>query len=163
MGIIEQKVADTILQTDFSVLIGGVNYNVAPPTNATIIRLSELVVNLPDIETDDPLDEVLKNGRKSKVVGDIIAVLVCGEIAPLRLFNLGSIFSHFRRNQRMRKVKRQVLYKSSPRATLIVLRQIIQKMEVGDFFSLIVSLKSANILKKTRGTTVFGQQSEAQQ
>lgn len=160
--MVERRVADTILQSEFKVEIGGRNFRVAPPTNATIIRLSEMVVNLPDIETDNALEEVLKNGRKARVLGDIIALLICGEIAPLRIYNLGSIFSHFKRGRRFRKVRRAILYKTSPTETLITLSEILKRQEIGDFFHLIASLKSANILKKTRETTQYGQQSKAQ-
>lgn len=160
--MVEKRVADTILQKPLEVDVGGVKYRVAPPTNATIIRLSEMVVNLPPMQKSNVFEEVLKGAKNSKIIGDIIALLVCGEIAPLRLYSLRSIFSHFRRGCRFRKVRRKVLYKSSPRDTIVILSQIIKMQEIGDFFTLIVSLSNANTLKPTKETIAFGQPLEQQ-
>lgn len=162
--MVEKRVADTILQKPLEVVIGGAKYKVAPPKNATIIRMSEMVVNLPLMtKKGNVFEEVMTKGRNSKIIGDIIALLVCGEIAPLRVYSLGSIFSHFKRGRRFRKVRRSVLYKTSPRETIVLLSQIIKMQEVGDFFTLIISLNNANTLKPTKEMIAFGQQSEQQQ
>lgn len=158
--MVEKKVADTILQSTFEVELGGVTYTVAPPRTATIIRLSELSARLPLIETDEYLTEVLSKGKDAKVIGDIVALLVCGEIPPLRIYNIPSIIAHWKRNRRFRKVRRLSLYSISPRDLMIVLSKILGRQEITDFFTLIVSLRSANILKRTRGTTASGRQSE---
>lgn len=161
--MVEKRVADTILQKPLEVDIGGVKYMVAPPINATIIRLSEMVVNLPPMIKGNVFEEVMEKGRDSRIIGDIIALLVCGEIAPVKFYSLGSIFSHFRWNRRLRKVRRAVLYKTSPRDTILLLSQIIKMQEIGDFFTLIISLNSANTLKPTKEMIAFGQQLEQQQ
>ncbi|MCC8155482.1 MAG: hypothetical protein LIP01_15645 [Tannerellaceae bacterium] len=44
---IESKVADTILERKMKLEIGGKYYEVAPPTTATLILVSELVAQLP--------------------------------------------------------------------------------------------------------------------
>lgn len=159
--MIEHKTADTILESIFEVSIGGVTFPVALPKNATIIRLSELVSLLPELQIEektDILNNVLQRAKDMRILGDIIALLVCGEIAPLKLYSLGSMIKHWRWGRRFRKVRRLVLYEMSPRETLSVLQKILARQEIGDFFVLTTSLKEANILKKTRGvgTTASG-------
>lgn len=158
--MVEKKVADTILQSNFTVEAGGAKFNVAPPRTATIIRLSELVVNLPMIDSKEYLDEVLKKGRNAKVIGDVFALLVCGEIPPLRIYSPVSIFAHFKRAKRYRKAKRHALYRVTPRELMLLISQILGRQEISDFFTLIASLRSANILRetKTTPTTASGQQ-----
>lgn len=158
--MVEKKTADTILDSTFRVKIGGVTFNVASPRNSTVIRLSEMVVNLPLIETDNVLNEVLEKARHSRIIADIVALLVCGEIEPLKVYSIISILKHIKRNRKFRKVKRLVLYRCSPGETINVVSTILGRQDVGSFFTLIISLKNSNILKPTREmkTTVSGQQ-----
>lgn len=160
--MVEKKVADTILQSTFKVELGGVAFDVAPPSTATIIRLSELSTYLPLIETEKYLEEVLSKGKEAKAIGDIVALLICGEIAPLRIFNIPSIISHWKRNRRYKKVRRLALHNITPRNLMILLSKILGRQEITDFFTLIVSLRSANILKPTKETIAYGRQSEPQ-
>ncbi|MEG2281741.1 MAG: hypothetical protein RSB93_00770, partial [Rikenellaceae bacterium] len=78
---IENKVADTILQEPQEVEVGGVKYSVAPPTTATLIRVSELVSEMPHIKmtSKNILYEVLNVAKDCRVIGDIIAVLILGD------------------------------------------------------------------------------------
>ncbi len=165
--MLEKQVADTILQTNFEVDVGGVTFRVAPPTPATIIRLSDYSTNLPEILTENYLQETLKHGRNSKVLLDMVALLVCGAIPPVRIYSISSIIQNIKYNRRFRKVRRLAMYKGTPRELLVLITKLLGRTEITDFFMLIVSLKSVNILKRTREasptkTTAFGVQSEQQ-
>jgi len=77
---IESKVADTILEKEQNVIIGDKTYMVAPPSTATLILVSELVAQMPQIALDasDVAAESLKIARDCKVLGDIVAVMILG-------------------------------------------------------------------------------------
>lgn len=122
---------------------------VSPPRNATIIRLSELVSSLPEME-DDMFNELMKKGYKTKVLADITAVLVCGQIKPLNVFNPFSVIKHIIWRKRYKKVKRLAMYDSSPKMVEQALLKLLPYQELGVFFSLITSLKGVNTLKPTR-------------
>ena len=49
---IEEKVAETILQKDIEVTVGGKKYKAAPASTATLILASEAVSRLPEINLD---------------------------------------------------------------------------------------------------------------
>lgn len=164
MGI-EKKTADAILDSIFRVKIGGVTFKAAPPKNSTVIRLSEMASELPNIETNNVFYEVLENAKNAWILADIIALLICGEIEPLKIYSIKSILKHWRRNRKFKKIRTLVLYESSPSETVKVMTEVLGRQDVGGFFTLIISLKSANILKQTREmkTTASGQQSDPRQ
>ena len=158
--MIEKLAADAILESVFRVKIGGETFKVTPPKNSTIIRLSEMVVNLPEVEEGNALAEVLKHAKDSKIMAEIIALLVCGEIRPLKLYSIKSWITHYLRSKKFNRIKNRVLYDSSPGETLKVLATILGRQDVGSFFALIISLKETNMLVRTREmkTTASGSQ-----
>ena len=72
MKTIEQQVADTILQqpTD-EITIGGRTYPIGQPTPATLIMVSGLVSQLPEMDpkSDNILVEVLAKAKDCRIIG----------------------------------------------------------------------------------------------
>lgn len=79
---IEDMTGDAILETSQTIKIGGKSYDVAKPTVATVIRISELTSELTDAKIDEDggkiLPYVLENAKDCKALGEIIATLVYG-------------------------------------------------------------------------------------
>ena len=65
---IEQKAAETILQTPVEVKVGSKTYMTAPPSTATLILASEAVSRLPHVVLD-PKNVVEESLSSQKIVG----------------------------------------------------------------------------------------------
>jgi len=78
---IESKTAEAILERKKQITIGDQTYEVAQPTMATLILVSELVSQLPQTRMDPEniLTETLRVAKDCRILGDIIAVLILGE------------------------------------------------------------------------------------
>lgn len=156
---IEKKVADTILQKPYKVEVGGVTYEVAPPSIATLIIVSSLIAQLPAIKIDEKnvLMESLKVAKDCKVIGDIVATLILGAdnleeemiVVEKRLFGIVRKESKLIvDNQRV--LSDRILKKLTPRQVNNTTIDILNRMEVGDFFGLTASLIEVNLTKPTK-------------
>lgn len=166
---IEKKVADTILQKPYKVEIGGVTYEVAPPSIATLIVVSGLVAKLPDFNLDEKnvLLETLRIAKDCSLLGDIVATLILGadnleeEKVVINKRFFGIIREEVKttiNNQRI--LSDNILKKLTPREVNNMTIDILSRMEVGDFFVFTASLIEVNMTKPTKGIaemTVSGQ------
>ncbi len=169
MTTIEQKVAETILQNGSTMLIGGANYEVAPPSTATLILVSAEISKLPQIElTDDKeiLPWVLSNAKDCGFLGDIVAILVLGAkgITETKKITKSHLFGLINSEEEVFINHREILCKSlledyTPKQLKDVAIELLNRMEVGDFFGLTTFLLEINLTKPTREvvTTVSGQ------
>lgn len=165
MTTIEQEVSAAILQKSIaSIEIDGKVYDVAPPSIATLILVSEIVSTLPVVESvpkEQVLYSVLRHARDFRPLGEIAAVLILGAKGlqgtidvveeKTRLWGLLRTKKHVSRpvdlkaelaDKILNGVRPSVLFK------LIVAR--LNKMEVLDFFAITTSLSEANILRPTK-------------
>lgn len=156
---IESKVSDTILQKSEEVPLGEKTYSVKPPTIATLIKVSELISQLPGIPlaADNPALESLAIAKDCKVLGEIIAVLILGHGAqPVtkrikRPGFLGWLGAKIEIDADPYKEFGEEILNNSPSEVEKALIFLLKKMEIGSFFALSTSLIEVNLLKATRG------------
>ena len=170
--VIEKKVADAVLErASSSIEIDGVEYPIAPPTLATLILVSELIAELPEVRRDaeNVLLETLHAARNCKVLGKIVATLIIG--AKRIKENRTVVVNEQRRARKFSWRKMRFETAKTTRdievseldhlSELIldncsanVLTQVVSKrlidMGVGDFFALTTSLSAANLLQSTK-------------
>lgn len=166
---IESKTADTILERKKEVVIGDQTYEVAPPTMATLILVSELVAQLPQTKMDPEniLTETLRVAKDCAVLGDIIAVLILGEeninpeTKPARKHPWWDFLREPEAKTNPREeLSAKILKSLGPKRTKEIAVEILKGMEIADFFGLTTSLIEVNLTKMTREverTTVSGQ------
>ena len=161
---IEGKVAAAILEKKMgSIEIGGKTYDIAPPSVATLILVSELVSTLPIVErvpNEKIFNSVLHHARHFKALGDICAVLILGakglteEVEETHERRVWGIFNKkytIRRTiDRQSELARLILEEVRPSVLFDVIVKRLKDMELGSFFSITTSLSEANILKPTR-------------
>lgn len=147
---IEQKTAETVLQTPEKVTIGGRKYTVAKPSTATLIMASAAISKLPQFELkkEAMVSDVLRVAKDAEGVGDVVAIMMVGakglnSIGPRRWMKLW----------RLRKMKRIVLEEAGADELQKLAYQLFSKMHVGDFFGLIAFLSEVNMTKPTKATT----------
>lgn len=158
---IEQFVAETILQDSTVINIAGKDYNVAPPSVATLIEASALISRIPDLVIDEDKDimsSVLANAHKCDFLGDLAAVLILGKR------NLKGVKKSFYGLLKRPVDNKEILSKiileqldAEELQRLIV--ELLQRMKVSFFFSTTIFLKEVNLIKPTKETTASGLQS----
>jgi hypothetical protein len=156
---IENRVADTILQKPYKVEVGGVTYEVAPPSIATLVIVSSLVAKLPQVNLNEKniLLETLKVAKDCSLLGDIVATLILGadNLEEEKVIVQKRCFGIIREEVKI-KIDNQhilsdkILKKLTPRQVNNTTIEILNRMEVGDFFGLTASLIEVNLTKPTK-------------
>lgn len=162
---IESKVASAILERPVaSVELEGVKYDIAPPSIATLILVSEIVSTLPQIDpvsNDKIVYSVLHNAKDFRALGDLVAVLILGakgltetktrKTVKSRFFGLKKVeIEETITIDRKAELSKIILENISPSVLLNIIIRRLKDLEVGDFFGITTSLSEANILKPTK-------------
>ena len=156
MKTIESKVADAILQKkNQTITLGGKEYTFGKPSVATIILVSELVSELPEINTDikqsELVAEVLRTAKDCKVIGRIVATIILG---AKRINELKPPKKRFPWLQRacneLDELSHIVLQEMTAQEIAKIISESLVELEIGSFFGLTASLTQANVLKRTK-------------
>lgn len=164
---IEEKVGSTILESDKTVIIDGETYNVAPPTTATLIMVSELVSKLPRIKMNSEilLEECLANAKDFRIIGEIAAILILGakhyketkktrENKGKRLFrDATNLFCKDVSNVKQsteKQLSNRILMSMSPRDLSGLIMKLLGGMQIADFFGITAFLTEVNLLRATK-------------
>lgn len=166
---IESSVADAILQRRKTFVAGGYEYEVAPPSPATLILVSELCAELPKLDTDSDenvLQCVLRNAKDLSVLGKIVATLIIGAKA-IREFEQAERdeaksngFWVFCRKAKSRKTSHVdelaewLMENATPQELNAIVVSRLADMQIGDFFGLTASLAVHNHLKATKEAVI---------
>lgn len=157
---IEQKVADAILQEDFTVQIGPRKYPVQPISYGTLIRVSAIISTLPRLEEEET---VFAGALRSGAHADKLA-----RIAALCILNRKDTRPRYRRKwlvcreltePGVEQLTQDILYHCNIGEVGQILRKIFSRMELSDFFGVMVSLSGVNLIAET-ATTASGHLSE---
>ncbi|MBO4778035.1 MAG: hypothetical protein J5588_06025 [Bacteroidales bacterium] len=163
MERIEKKVADTLLERGEKIILEGNEYEIAPPTIATMVLVSEKISEFPVIETDfdngeDLLFSMLSNAKDCGLVADIAAILILGAKEYKKAINVSRIARIFGRSESKFDKIRNAVLNSSPQTLDKIVGIAGKGMQVGDFFSVITFLNKVNLTKQTKSkTTQSGQ------
>ncbi len=169
MATTEQKVADTILQKEEVVLIGGASYNIAPPSTATLILVSAEISKLPKIEiteNKEVLPWVLSNAKDCGFLGDIVAILILGAkgITETRKIAKPILFGFMKSSKQEFIDHKKILAKKlledyTPKELYELAIGLFDRLEIGSFFGITTFLIEINLTKPTREvvTTASGQ------
>ena len=169
-GTLERQVTDVILErTATEITIEGYTFEIAPPTLGTIILVSEEAARLPrlDVDTDNPLAEVLAKARHCQGIARIAAILILGakrigegrrvERNATRRGKLAGIFFGKTRphaandtDNELDALARAIAEEVSPRTIAKAVNRLLADNQVGDFFGLTASLNAQNRLKATK-------------
>lgn len=163
---IEQKVASAILEKPIgSIEIDGVIYNIAPPSTATLILISEIISTLPVVE-NVPKDKILYSAlhfaKDFKSVGEMAAILILGanHLTEEREFPQSRRWGIFQRKPKKvvidvkSELADKLLNNVRPSILYSCIIKRLQDMEIASFFVITTSLSEANILKPTKEVEV---------
>lgn len=170
MKDIESKVSKTVLQQTEEIMVGGEIMEVASPSTATIILVSEETAKLPHMKLDGEniAGEVLYVAKDCRVLGDIVAILILGAknlsttktVEKKRLFGLITERKEITIDNKAQLAKK-LLEDVSPRELHNLTIRLLKTLQIADFFALTTSLIEVNLLRQTREvgneTTASGQ------
>lgn len=172
---IEQRVADTILQRATEIKIGARKYQVAPPSVATLILISEAVAKLPTGKLDENniVGEVLAVAKDCEVLGEIAAILILGakkvgEVERIAQTTQKTYFgglitrtnTQYVEVSRLALLKKEILETLSPAELHSLIARLLQGLDLSDFFAVTTFLTEINLLRRTKvetKMTAFGQ------
>ena len=162
---IESKVAAAILEKPVaSIELEGKTYDIAPPSIATLILVSEIVSGLPEVEPvskDKIVYWVLQNAKNYRALGDFVAVLILGakgltetttrKVVKKRWFGLVKVeIEETATIDRKAELSRIILENVRPSVLFNIVIRRLNDLEVGDFFGITTSLAEVNLLKPTK-------------
>lgn len=163
MKKIEKQVSATILQKPKAeVSIGGRIYKISAPTPATLIRVSELIAELPQLKMDSNniLSETLATAKDCKIIGEICAILILGAKKERDADVSKWSWRKFRfvKDREVRQLANDILYECEIKDMCELVTSRLLNMQIGDFFALTASLFEANLLRRTKeAETVYGE------
>lgn len=170
---LEKAVADAILErASDSITIEGHKFDIAPPTPATLILISELVSTMPTVNKNasNVLYEVLGTAKDLRVIGKIVATLILGakrirenrkieavETVKTRRWSWHK-FRHVEKETAKARTSLsevdwladKLLYEVTPQTLLQVTAKRLGQMQLADFFALTTSLSVQNLTKRTK-------------
>lgn len=150
---VEQQVASAILQKEDQVIeVGGRKYYFGKPSVATIIEISALISRLPDVRTDikdsDISVEVLRVAKDSKVLGEIVAMLILG--AKKVKEEKGRRWWNFKRRSDFSFLSENILLELDAAELSSIIIENLTNLRLGNFFAITASLAGANAIKPTK-------------
>ena len=154
MKTIERTVEEAVLEKkNVCLSIDGHDFPIAPPTLATLVSVSALVSELPDIKNANVLTSVLESSPKSAVIiAKVTAMLILGskrveQCIPIKdavksnknvIFSwLTNIRSDVSEYEYLTKI---ILDNCGPLSLQKIISQRLQDMEIASFFGITVSL-----------------------
>lgn len=162
---IENKVASAILEKPVACIeLEGRMYDIAPPSIATLILVSEIVSELPEVEPvskDKVVFWVLQNAKNYRALGDFAAVLILGakgltetitkKAVKKRWFGLGKAEIEEKITvDRKAELSRIILENVRPSVLFNIIVKRLNDLEIGDFFGITTSLAEVNLLRPTK-------------
>lgn len=142
---VENRVSGAILQEKLVVEIGGVTYEVAPPSTAVLIKVSAILAEVPSrkLDEDDVLGEVLRGAKDWSFVGRILAQMIIGAERPKNRIPL------FQEKDSVKKLADKLLL-APPQELSDALKKLFKHHQVSFFFGLIDFLLEVGITTPTK-------------
>lgn len=167
---LEEKAAETILQSARKIKIGNKEYSAAPPSTATLILVSEAVSQLPQIKLneDNIVSESLWIAKDCRKLGDIAAILILGArniketVTTQETREKRCLWGLIRYNQKVKVTKevdkvaelsKLLLEEYSPSQLHSMIATLLHSLDLADFFALTTFLIEVNLLRPTKVET----------
>ena len=137
------------MQTPVVVKVGDKEHLVAPPSCATLIEVSKRIPDVPFMElTGDMVNETLAAAKDCRPVFEIVAVLILGAKA-LREDRARGIFPGRHERSRLDRLTDELM-DCSPSEVRRICAEVLNTMEVKDFFEFTASLQEVGLIQLTR-------------
>lgn len=165
MATVESIIADTILQNPKKIVLGGKEYEVARPTTATLIEVSKYIASLPEIPEPQKQESVIIHAFAyacdCPFIGDICAILILGKknLKGTRVVVRSRLFGLIKERRtvevdRQKELAQELLENCSNKELHDLISDCLGMQQVAFFLSITDSLREANLLRRTKTTTI---------
>ena len=145
---IEEQVSNLLNDTPTTITVGGEAFQVAPPTFARLALISKEIAQL-QISPIDPAkltEGVLREARHSYQLARILAVAI-GKQPQRPLYK--RLIDRLKRNT----LTDRIYKRATPSEATKAFTEILQSLQIGDFFALTTFLSGVNLTKPTKVET----------
>lgn len=164
---IESKVSKTVLQQREEITVGSETMEIAPPSTATLILVSEETAKLPHVKLDSEniVGDVLYIAKDCRVLGDIVAILILGAknlvehkkvVVETEKRRFGGLIKEVHKEEteviinHKAILAQKLLEDITPRELHNLTARLLKALQIADFFGLTTSLIEVNLIRKTR-------------
>ena len=147
--MIEVQASKLLNDTPTPIVIGGVTYQIAPPTFANLARISSEIAQL-DIGSIDPAqlaEGVLREARHGYQLARIIATAIEETERPTRRQRL---WRKLRELITRTPLTDRIYQTATPSEATQAFAEILQTLQLGDFFAFTTFLGGARITRATK-------------
>lgn len=158
----EEKAADALLERSQPFALGGKTYELAPPTLATLILVSEELAKLPselfdfDEKTDSPVVIPLRTARHAHGLSRALARIIVGARPKLSSWQRVQQAAHsicpwlVSEPDVVERLAIEIERSTSIQALALSFVELTHRLEVHDFFSFTTFLNALRVTKPTR-------------
>ena len=152
---VEQKVADALLERTIQVKVGAKVYEAPAPTLGTLVMVSELIADLPELDTKEDVAAIFRNARHGREIARICAIFILGAKAVRgeqissenRLRNLLKLRGPFTKADALTD---EILLNCTSADISRIVANLVDASNLDDFFELSTFLKEVNLTKPTK-------------
>lgn len=163
-----RRVADTVLQNNINIVVGGNIITISQPTIRTLIKASRYISTLPDFDIhkdDNVVDTVLAKAKDCECLGKLAAILMSGSTKEnerswkiKRVKILGMTIKYFCLVNSVDYTAEVIMNNFSPKDFSELTTKLLSECETGFFLGSIIFLQGINLLQTTKTeTTASGQ------
>lgn len=144
---IEKKVSGAILQEKKVVTIGGVDYEITPPSAAVWIKASEISseASVKKLNEEDVIGEIFRNVNNYPIVCKIVAQMILGVKNPVK----NPLLSVFKQKSDLYKLTEKLVI-APPSDIKNALNVLFAHHEAGFFFGNITFLHDIKMTQPTK-------------
>ncbi|WP_424777623.1 hypothetical protein [Porphyromonas endodontalis] len=147
--MIETQTNKLLNDTPTTIVVGGATYQIAPPTFANLARISSEIAQL-EMGTIDPAqlaEGVLREARHGYQLARIIATAIEETERPTRLQRL---WRKLRERITRTTLTDRIYRTATPSEATQAFAEILQTLQLGDFFTFTTFLSGARITRATK-------------
>lgn len=147
--MIETQTSQLLNDTPTTIVVGGATYQIAPPTFANLAKISSEIAQL-DIGSIDPAqlaEGVLREARHGYRLARIIATAIEETERPTRLQHL---WRKLRQRITRTTLADRIYQTATPSEATQAFAEILQTLQLGDFFAFTTFLSGARITRATK-------------
>ena len=155
---IQASVAETILEHNNQIVLGGKRYSVAPPTLGTLIRASAMIARMPKrltVTKEREYQDIMAQAKDYAPLANLVAILILGEkkareIEPSSKGGWLSKRKEKAPQTREQALAREILDNVPASEIRGAIAPLMARLELDDFFVVTTFLNGINVTQPTK-------------
>lgn len=145
----EKKVADALLERTIQVKVGAKVYEAPAPTLGTLVMVSELIADLPGIESKEDVAAIFRNVRQGRKIARICAIFIIGAKA-VKEMGRRSLLQRLFKPDPVNALTNEILLGCNSSDVSRIVAHLVDASNLEDFFELSTFLREVNLTAPTK-------------